>query len=773
MKRRSVPVVLSIIFMLSTLYIQAEKADFEAAERFAPEKMRKLVGSRQVIPNWINKSDVFWYQYETAKGTNYYIVDANSGTKKTLFNRIYLAGEIAKILNKGFDEKKLPIKEIKFNKGINIFTFVIEKAVLSYNRQTRNLKLVKKKEKEKLERWQLKSPDGKWEVYVRNYNLYFNKIEGKEKDEIRLTKDGCQYFSYGRDDEKLIQTKKYKPRGRWFEDSKKFFIKRVDKREVGDIWLVHSLSNPRPTLERYKYSLPGEKNIPGFELSVFDLKDKRKVVINTDKWEGQETGSGFFGIYTLKNNSDKIYFLRRNRTWDTVEFCVADTKTGKSKVLIHEESKPYIHYQFCHAYLINKTQEFIWWSERDGWGHFYLYDHNGKLKRQLTKGNFHARSIVKIDEDKRQCYFLAYGKEKNRDPYYQFYYKTRLDGMGMKLLTREDATHTFYMSESKRYFLDTFSRVDKVPESYLCDNNGNKILKLETMDVFRLKEYGWKNPEMFKVKAANKITDLYGVMWKPFNFDPTKKYPIISYCYPGPQGEPVTKTFFQIRDQRVHNVPLAQLGFIVITVGQRGGSPLRSRFYHTYGYENARDYPLRDNKYAIEQLAAKYPFIDINRVGIYGRSGGGFMSTAAILMYPKFYKVAISSCGNHDNNIYHSSWGEGNYGVKEVIEKFKGQEVTTYKTKIATNPQVAKNLKGHILLLHGEIDNNVHPANTMRMADALIKAGKRFDMMIFPGKRHAYGDETTRYIERMMWYYFAEYLLGDYQSHIDIFKYTK
>lgn len=292
------------------------------------------------------------------------------------------------------------------------------------------------------------------------------------------------------------------------------------------------------------------------------------------------------------------------------------------------------------------------------------------------------------------------------------------------------------------------------------------------MDVSRIEQNGWKPPEIFKVKAADDVTDLYGVMWRPFDFDPEKKYPVIVYCYPGPQSEPVPKKFLVIRNERVHNIPLAQLGFIVITVGQRGGNPLRSKWYHTFGYGNARDYPLADNKYAVEQLAILHPYIDISRVGIYGRSGGGFMSTAAILVYPDFYKAAFSSCGNHDNLVYHYSWGELHYGVKEVEKKIETEEgektETVFEPTITANPQIAKNLKGRLMLIHGEIDDNVHPANTFRLANELIKAGKRFEMMIFPGKKHTYGD-YTRYIERMMWYFFAKSLKDDYRPNIDMY----
>jgi dipeptidyl aminopeptidase/acylaminoacyl peptidase len=453
---------------------------------------------------------------------------------------------------------------------------------------------------------------------------------------------------------------------------------------------------------------------------------------------------------------------------------VADTATGKTEVLLSEESHPYFYYRSAQCYLINNGQEFIWWSERDNWAHFYLYDGSGRLKNRITGGDYHADRILKVDEKNRVLYMLAYGREKERDPYYSFYYRINFNGKGMKLLTPEDASHSFGMSESMRYFVDTYSRVDKVPVSVLRDSTGRIVLELETMDVSRLMEAGYRPPEMFKVKAADDVTDLYGVMWKPFDFDPEKEYPVIVYCYPGPQSEPVQKTFLRLRNERVHNVPLAQLGFIVVSVGQRGGSPLRSKWYHTFGYGNARDYPLADNKYAVEQLARRHSYIDVKRVGIYGRSGGGFMSAAAMLVYPDFYKAAFSSCGNHDNLVYSYSWGELHYGIEEREKTVKTEEgekkETVFEPDISTNPEVAKNLKGKLMLIHGEVDNNVHPANTFRLADALIKAGKRFEMMIFPGKRHQYG-EYTRYIERMMWLFFSEHLKGDIRNETDIYQY--
>jgi dipeptidyl-peptidase-4 len=302
------------------------------------------------------------------------------------------------------------------------------------------------------------------------------------------------------------------------------------------------------------------------------------------------------------------------------------------------------------------------------------------------------------------------------------------------------------------------------------------LLKLEKADLSQLFRTGWKMPETIVLKAKDGVTDLYGVMYKPFNFDSTKKYPIISYVYPGPQTESVQYSFTVSGGK---NVALAQLGFIVVNFGHRGGSPIRNNYYHTYGYSDLRDYPLADDKYGIEQLADMYKYIDIDRVGIYGHSGGGFMSTAAILSYPDFYKVAVSSSGNHDNNIYNQWWGETHNGVKEVEKKIskkgevkdsldKKKEVEiSFKGVVEKNQDIAKNLKGYLLLVTGDIDNNVHPGNTLRVVDALIKANKRFDFMMLPGQRHAYGNDVP-YFDRLMWYYFAEHLLGDYRTNVDL-----
>jgi dipeptidyl aminopeptidase/acylaminoacyl peptidase len=429
------------------------------------------------------------------------------------------------------------------------------------------------------------------------------------------------------------------------------------------------------------------------------------------------------------------------------------------KTLIPERLNTYVEVR--RPGLVYACNEIIEWSERDGWAHFYLYDGNGNLKNRITSGSFHCEDIVNVDEKKRVLYFTASGREPNEDPYYLHLYRVNFDGSGLRLLNAGEFEHGVSMNDDNSFYVDNYSKVNAGPRSALYNTEGKKLMDLETTDLSSLMATGYKFPQVFRVKADDGITDLYGVMYKPFDFDSTKKYPVIEYVYPGPQTEAVNKSFSRGMD-RVDR--LAQIGFIVVTVGNRGGNPSRSKWYHTFGYGNLRDYGLADKKAAVEQLADRYSFIDINRVGICGHSGGGFMSTAAMLVYPDFFKVAVSSSGNHDNSIYNRWWSEKHHGVRESIGD-KGD--TSFAYNIDKNPDLAKNLKGHLLLTTGDVDNNVHPANTIRMVNALIRANKRFDFLLLPGQRHAYGDMTEYFFWKMA-DYFSEYLLGDSNRPVNI-----
>ena len=644
-------------------------------------------------------------------------------------------------------------------------------------------------------RWATVSPDEKTVIFARGHNLFLMDAESfalakKKADDAKikeeqLTTDGEEHYSYARtlnDEDKKEYQKDEKDRKDfrtpadgivWSKDSKNIALVREDERKVADLWVINSLADPRPTLETYRYGMPGEENQPQPEILVFDLATKGKVKVKAEKFKDPT-----LSIFTaprkaldrerdnpppaqwLSDTTDKLYFGRQTRDLHGYEVCLADTATGEVKVLIEERLNTYVETQALR--LLNGGKEMIWWSERDGWGHYYIYDETGQLKTQLTSGEFTGEGIEQVDEKARVLTFTACGREPGEDPYFTHLYRVNLDGSGLKQLDKGDASHGAAMNDPARFFVDNFSRVDLAPKSELRDAAGNLLLELETTDVTALLAAGFKYPEPFKVKADDGITDIYGVMYKPFDFDPNGRYPIIAYVYPGPQTESVSKTFVP----RSSSMALAQLGFVVIEVGNRGGHPSRSKWYHNYGYGNLRDYGLADKKRAIEQLATLHPFIDIDRVGIYGHSGGGFMSTAAMLVYPDFFKVAVSSSGNHENNVYNRWWSEQHHGVKEVVDKDGNVK---FEYSIEKNSEIAKNLKGHLLITTGDIDNNVHPANTLRLAAALIKAGKRFDFFVFPGQRHGYGNMNDYWF----WIradYFAKYLLGDFSQTVDLLE---
>ena len=642
-------------------------------------------------------------------------------------------------------------------------------------------------------RWASVSPDEKTVVFGRGYNLYmmdaesfkkaWKKADDKDVKEVQLTTDGEEHYSWTRtlsDEDKKTFQKDEKDRKDyrvpaagviWSKDSKKFSIEREDERKVGALWVINALSNPRPTLETYKYAMPGEEAQPQPELWIFDVASKARVQVKADKYKDQtlsvftapRKASDMDKDYPspaiwLGDRSDLLYLGRQSRDLHRYDLSTADTEKGEVKTLFEEVLNTYVDIQTPR--LVDGGKEIIWWSERDGWGHYYLYDGAGRLKGQITSGEFVCAGIQHLDDKARVLYFNAWGREPGEDPYYAHLYRINLDGGGLQLLNPGDANHSAGMNEAGRWIVDSSSRVDQAPKSDLRDAQGNLLLPLEATDVSALFEAGFQYPAPFQVKADDGVTDLYGVMYKPFDFDPQKTYPVILYVYPGPQTESVSKTFVP-RSASQH---LAQFGFIVVEVGNRGGNPQRSKWYHNFGYGNLRDYGLADKKRCVEQLALRYPFIDSDKVGIFGHSGGGFMTAAALLVYPDFFKVGVSSSGNHENNIYNRWWSEKHHGVKEVTDD-KG--AVKFEYAIEKNSELARNLKGHLLLTTGDIDNNVHPGNTYRLANALIRANKRFDFFLFPGQRHGYGDMADYWT----WFradYFCKWLLGDFSQTVDI-----
>ncbi|MBQ3613427.1 MAG: alpha/beta fold hydrolase [Bacteroidales bacterium] len=807
--------ILTLIAVLTGLCLSArQEADAQAripeyvqAEKFTQDKLSTMLFSTTVDPHWFRKGNSFWYEYKTSEGKFWYVVDPSAKTKKPLFDRDEMASQLTEIVKDPFEVRHLPIRNLKAGEDGRTFTFEVtstkdkkenkdkkgkkggkEVFYFSYDYPTGKLTHLEDKEEEpKRLSWGSVSPDRKTVVYAKDLNLYrmsyedYLKAKKDEKDstivEIQLTTDGVEDFGFGMpytmmNTDTLCNGKRRRVYGVWSPDSRHFATILADNRAVKDLWVIDVTAKPRPTLETYKYQMPGEKEAPVEHLYIFDMQDNSRKEIRTSRFKDQsidiearpyeQKQRDMEDVSRVwQGDADRFFMTRGSRDLHRIDVCTYTVGQDSIVPIVEERMNTYQETRPVHV--VDGGKKFIQWSERDGWAHLYLYDDQGNLLNRITKGPWHVEQVLKVDAKAGVVYFTANGRNAGENPYYEHLYRVNLDGSGLRQLTKGDYFHQVEIDDDARFVVDNYSRVNTVPMAVLLDNNGNKVMDIQESDFSQLFANGYKFPELFTVKAADGVTDLYGVMYKPFDFDSTKVYPIVDYVYPGPQVEAV---YYPFTRMSVRTDRLAQAGFIVISVGQRGGHPSRSKWYHNYGYGNMRDYPLADHKYAIEQLANRHSFIDIERVGIHGHSGGGFMSTAAMCMYPDFFKAAVSCAGNHDNNIYNRWWSETHHGVKEVVSE-KGD--TTFVYKIATNPEIARNLKGHLLLVHGDIDNNVHPGNTMRVVEALIRAGKRFDMLMLPKQRHGFGDMNEYFYWRLV-DYFSEHLRGESEVSVDIPK---
>ena len=767
--------------------------NYEQAERFSAKRIGQMVFSTSVRPVWFRNGDKFLYAWKTSDGTQYYIADPKAGKTEPVFDMDRLAMQITEIMRDPFDAKHLPISNISIdpeNDGVLKFDIKStkektdttgkatgEKLTYHFRYEIAGKKLTydTADKKEKYPDWANVSPDGLTGVYMKNSNLFYmdtlnlRKAAEDPKDstlvEHRITSDGYKDFCYGINNysgnTETDTTKRVFPSELvWSPDSRHIAVMRWDMAPLKDFWVINSLTQPRPTLETYKYQMPGEPGPKG-HLYIFSTSDwtSRQVKINAFKDQDlimqpdvRTTDDQFDEFYGSRwlGDDNGFYLTRMSRDLKRMDICYVSVDSDSTRTVISERMNTYVESR--QTRLLDGGRKMIHWSERNGWANLYLYNADGTLIRNLTEGAYHVDDVLAVNEKEGYVLFRACGKEKGENPYQMHVYRVSLHGGEPKMLDMPDMNIDAIASDDGKYFIANYSRVDYKPASALFDASGKKVCDLGEADFSLLFAAGYKFPERFKVKAADGITDLYGAIYKPFDFDSTKVYPICDYVYPGPQVEANNISWSRgfTRTDR-----LAQLGFIVITVGNRGGHPDRSKWYHNYGYGNLRDYGLEDQKYAIQQLGARYSWIDLNRVGIHGHSGGGFMSTAAMLKYPDFFKAAVSCAGNHDNSIYNRWWSEQHHGITEKVETGD----TTFVYSIETNPEIASNLKGHLMLVHGDIDNNVHPANTIRVVNALIRANKRFDMLILPGQRHGFGDMNEYFFWRMADYY-CEWLMG-------------
>ena len=609
------------------------------------------------------------------------------------------------------------------------------------------------------------SPDGNLAAYIIDFNLWIRNT--KTDVRTQLTFDGIKDYGYATNNAGWIQSKG--PVLKWSPKSDKIATFRQDAREVGEMYLT-TTNVGHPKLQAWKYALPGDKKIFEIERLIIDVRSKKiiKLKMKNDFQRSTTTDhiagrGGELLDAQWSEDSSKLAFISSSRDHKEAHLQIADSKTGNVRSVFKENVKTYYEsgVRAENWRVLFDSDEFIWYSEKNDWGHIYLYDLNTKkLKNRITSGNWLVRKVMHVDYDKREIIFTAGGKEKG-NPYHVYLYKVNFNGDNLICLTPETGSHSINPSPNWGYFVTTYSTTKIAPKSILKDREGKTLLQLSSSNSDDLKSNGWQEPLEFNVKARDDKTDLYGLMYIPSFYDKNDKYPVLNYIYPGPQSGSVGNYSFMIarRDFQA----LAELGFIVVALDAMG-TPGRSKSFHDAYYGNMGDNGLPDNIKAIEQLSKKYSGMDLSRVGIWGHSGGGFASTAALLRYPDFYDVAVSSSGNHDNRNYEADWGEKWHGLLETLNidfKDNSSEYDVKKTNydIQANQLFVENLKGKLLIAHGMLDDNVPPSNTMLVVDELIKANKDFDLILFPNKRHGYGD-MSNYMMRRKWDYFVKHLKG-------------
>ncbi len=709
MKRIS---ILALVFVSFTFSVVAQQPAFTAADYARAEKMlgfstAPLVDRAGVRPTFLPDGR-FWYRVLTATGSEHVVVNPGDGSKRTA----------PKLADLGITAPT-PAGPGRFGGGNAIA-----------------------------------SPDGNRSAYIKDWNLWVKDIaSGKE---TQLTTDGVKDFGYATDNAGW----KHSDRAvlLWSPDSKKIATFRQDQRHVSDMYLA-TTNVGAPKLEAWKYPLPQDKEIILIHRVVIDVDAARvvRLKIGPDVRRGtlcdDISCDGGFDDNEWSADGRKLAFVSSSRDHKEAKFRIADTATGDVREIFEEVVKTQyesgqgaVNWKYLPA-----TNEAIWYSERDDWGHLYLYDlATGKLKNQITKGDFVVTRLIKMDDKARVLFFEANGREKGRDPYFSHFYRIDFDGKNLTLLTPEDGNHQITLSPDGRYFVDSFSKPDVPHTVVLRDMTGRLVVNIEKTDISRLTASGWKPPTPITVKSRDAKWDLYGLMFTPSNLDTGKKYPVINYIYPGPQGGGVgTRAFGPARSD---HQALAELGFVVVIIDGTC-NPDRSKSFHDSCYGNMFDNTLEDQIAGLKELAQKHSYMDLTRVGVWGHSGGGFATAAAMFKHPDFYKVGISESGNHDNRNYEDDWGERYIGLMTKTadgkDNYDAQATQTY----------AKNLKGKLLLAHGGMDDNVPPSNTYLVVDALVKANKDFDLVIFPNARHGYG-ASSFYMMRRRWDYFVKYLLG-------------
>lgn len=746
--------------------------DYERAESFLSYNTQPLIDRGNVQPNWL-PGDRFWYRVLTAQGSEFILADPAKGTRVPAFDQQRLATALSAASGKDYTAWMLPFQSFSYSADRTSISFRADGK--SWNCDLKTYAVSKAISEENSGGQGQRgggfgfgssatSPDGSKTAFIKDYNLWIR--DTKTKQETQLTTDGIKNFGYATDNAGWKSSDR--PVLSWSPDSKKIATFKQDQRNVGDMFLA-TTNVGHPKLSEWKYPLPGDKDIPMLQRCVINIDQPKVIFFNIPMDPHRSTlgdditSGGTLNDVDWSNDVSELAFVSTSRDHKQEKFRIANTVTGDVREVFeevvptqYESGQGAINWRY-----LSKTNEIIWYSERDNWGHLYLYDSKtGQLKNQVTKGDWVVTRMLKVDEKNRVIYFIANGLQPE-NPYFASFCKIGFDGKNFKVLTPDAGTHNVSFSPSGNYFIDNYSKPDVPNTIVLRDMNGKKIMELEKTDISRLVAAGWKPPVPISVKAHDGKTDIYGLMFLPTKPDPNKKYPVIDYIYPGPQGGSIGGNW-GFSASRGDNQALAELGFVVVAI-EGTGNPDRSKSFHDMYYPDMSTNTLPDQVTGIRQLSARYSYIDTSRVGIWGHSGGGFATAAAMFRYPDFFKVGIAESGNHDNRNYEDDWGERYIGLLT-----KNPDGTDNYTAQA-NQTYAKNLKGKLMLAHGMMDNNVPSYNTLLVVEALEKANKDYDLVIFPNSAHGYGQYSS-YMMRRRWDYFVKNLLDaqppkEYELH--------
>lgn len=698
--------VLNAVGQQSPKMLTAE--DYKRAEQMLGANTSKLVYRINVNPQWLPNGQ-FYYKVATPNGEEIVLVNTADGSRKVLSSMGELPAGTA----------SAPVGRRRGGSNAVI------------------------------------SPDGKQAAYIKDWNLWVKDIAtGNEK---ALTTDGIKDFGYATDNAGWVHSDRAILI--WSPDSKKIATFQQDDRMVKDMYLVKTKVGS-PELQQWKYPMAGDSVVSKIFRVIIEVDAAKMIRLHMGADAHRSTlcddisCDGGFTDNIWSADSKQLAFVSTNRNHKMATLRVADAANGEVREVYNETVNT--QYESGQGSAANwkflpAQNAFIWYSEKDDWGHLYLHDlATGKLKNQITKGNYVVTQVLHVDEENGVIFFEAKGKEAGRNPYFAHVYSVKFDGSALTLLTPEDGNHQVSFSPDKKYFVDNYSQPSVAPVSVLRNTSGKLLATLEKADISKLEATGWKPPQQITVKSDNGQWDLYGILFVPTNMEAGRKYPIINYIYPGPQGGSVGNWSFSpsVRD----NQALAELGFVVVAI-EGSCNPNRSKSFHDACYGSLAVNTLPDQVAGMKQLAARYSFIDLTRVGIWGHSGGGSATTAAMFRFPDFFKVGIAESGNHDNRNYEDDWAERYVGLEQKMPNGK----TNYDADAVA--QYAGNLKGKLLLAHGGMDDNVPPYHTYLVVDALVKANKDFDLLIFPNARHGYGEDSN-YMMRRRWDYFVQHLLG-------------